>query len=66
MGKRYLDKYHELFKNTGVKLVLSEHNHNYQRLEKDGITYVVSGLGGQSKYKISNPEIKCLLMYTDF
>ena len=49
------DKYHELFKNTGVKLVLSGHNHNYQRLEKDGITYVVSGLGGQSKYKISNP-----------
>ncbi|HEX5519749.1 MAG TPA: metallophosphoesterase, partial [Candidatus Nitrosocosmicus sp.] len=45
-------KYHELFKNTGVKLVLSGHNHNYQRAEKDGITYVISGLGGQSKYKI--------------
>jgi predicted MPP superfamily phosphohydrolase len=49
------DKYHELFRNTGVKLVLSGHNHNYQRVEKDGITYVISGLGGQSKYKISNP-----------
>jgi DNA repair exonuclease SbcCD nuclease subunit len=48
-------KYHELFKNTGVKLVLSGHNHNYQRAEKDGITYVISGLGGQSKYKISHP-----------
>ena len=48
-------KYHELFKNTGVKLVLSGHNHNYQRAEKDGITYVIIGLGGQSKYKISHP-----------
>ena len=48
-------KYHQLFKNTGVKLVLSGHNHNYQRAEKDGITYVISGLGGQSQYKISHP-----------
>ena len=48
-------KYHELFKNTGVKLVLSGHNHNYQRSEKDNITYIISGLGGQSQYKISHP-----------
>ena len=59
-------KYHGLFKNSGVKLVLSRHNHNYQRAEKDGITYIISGLGGQSKYKISHREIKCLLTYTDF
>jgi predicted MPP superfamily phosphohydrolase len=48
-------KYHQLFKNTGVKLVLSGHNHNYQRAEKDGITYIISGLGGQSQYKIAHP-----------
>jgi Icc protein len=48
-------KYHKLFKNTGVKLVLSGHNHNYQRAEKDGITYIISGLGGQSKYSITYP-----------
>jgi len=48
-------KYHQLFKNTGVKLVLSGHNHNYQRAEKDGITYIISGLGGQSQYKIVHP-----------
>jgi len=46
------NKYHQLFKNTGVKLVLSGHNHNYQRAEEDGITYIISGLGGQSQYKI--------------
>lgn len=49
-----LGKYHEIFKNTGVKLVLLGRNHNDQRAEKDGITYVISGLGGQSKYKISH------------
>ncbi len=45
-------KYHTLFKNTGVDMVLSGHNHNYQREEKDGITYIISGLGGRSQYKL--------------
>ncbi len=46
------NKYHDLFKNTGVDMVLSGHNHNYQREEKDGINYIISGLGGRSQYKI--------------
>ena len=45
-------KYHDLFKDTQVDIVLSGHNHNYQREEKDGINYVISGLGGRSQYKI--------------
>ena len=49
-------KYHDLFKNTGVDLVLSGHNHNYQREEKDGVNYIVSGLGGRSQYKIAEPN----------
>jgi tartrate-resistant acid phosphatase type 5 len=51
-GNATFVKYHELFKNTGVKLVLSGHNHNYQRAEKDGVTYVISGLGGRSQYPV--------------
>jgi len=47
-----LIKFHSLFKNTGVDMVLSGHNHNYQREEKDGINYIISGLGGRSQYKI--------------
>jgi hypothetical protein len=35
-----------LFETHGVDLVLSGHNHNYQRSEAGGITYVVSGGGG--------------------
>lgn len=45
-------KYHDLFKKTEVDMVLSGHNHNYQREEKDDINYVISGLGGRSQYKI--------------
>ena len=45
-------RYHTLFKNSGVDIVLSGHNHNYQREEKDGITYIISGLGGRSQYKM--------------
>jgi hypothetical protein len=35
-----------LFETHGVDLVFSGHNHNYQRSEAGGITYVVSGGGG--------------------
>lgn len=45
-------KYHDLFKDTHVDIVLSGHNHNYQREEKDGINYIINGLGGRSQYKI--------------
>lgn len=36
-----------------VVLVLSGHDHNYQRFESDGITYVVSGGGGRPLYDLS-------------
>jgi predicted phosphodiesterase len=50
--KTLFNKYHSLFKNTGVDIVLSGHNHNYQREEKDSINYIISGLGGRSQYKM--------------
>lgn len=34
------------FKEWGVDLVLSGHEHNYERLEYKGLTYVIDGLGG--------------------
>lgn len=33
----------------GADLVLAGHDHHYERLELDGITYVVNGLGGNPK-----------------
>ncbi len=35
-----------IFKNGNVDLVISGHEHHYERLIKDGITYVITGTGG--------------------
>lgn len=36
----------KLFKERGVDLVLAGHDHDYERLEKDGLVHVVAGGGG--------------------
>jgi hypothetical protein len=49
----------------GADLVLSGHDHIYERLERDGITYVVSGLGGKSIRGIRNIESGSVVRYND-
>jgi hypothetical protein len=44
-----------LFENSHVPLVLSGHDHNYERLFQDGITYVVSGGGSTALYQQGRP-----------
>ena len=39
-----------LWKRYGVSLVLNGHNHDYERIERDGITYIVTGGGGYPLY----------------
>jgi hypothetical protein len=34
----------------GAQLVLAGHDHSYERIIHDGITYVVNGLGGAERY----------------
>ena len=42
-----------LFESYGVQLVLSGHDHNYQRFATtDGVTYVVHGGGGAGLYRL--------------
>lgn len=41
---------HDLFVQHGVKLVLTGHNHCYERFLVDGITYVMDGGGGAAGY----------------
>jgi len=41
-----------LFERYGVRLVLSGHDHNYQRFERNGVTYVVHGGGGAGSYTL--------------
>ncbi|OAA28364.1 hypothetical protein AT15_04630 [Kosmotoga arenicorallina S304] len=43
-----------LFEKYGVDLVLTGHDHNYQRIEHNGITYIVTGGGGASLYGIKD------------
>lgn len=40
-----------MFEQDGVRLVLSGHDHNYQRLVVNGITYIVSGGGSATVYQ---------------
>ncbi|HUV42513.1 MAG TPA: metallophosphoesterase [Patescibacteria group bacterium] len=45
---------HPLFKKYGVQLVLSGHNHFYERVVADGITYITAG-GGNNVRAIPTP-----------
>lgn len=44
------DSLHELFRRYGVRYVFSGHEHLYNLMEKDGVSYVISGGGGASLY----------------
>jgi hypothetical protein len=45
-GYSYDVIYHPIFVETGVDIVFNGHAHNYERIEKDGVTYLVLGGGG--------------------
>jgi len=45
-GYSYDVIYHPIFVETGVDMVINGHAHNYERIEVDGITYLVVGGGG--------------------
>lgn len=47
----------------GADLVLAGHDHGYERLSVDGITYVVSGLGGAPRYSFGAPIEGSLFRY---
>ena len=38
------------FAEWGADVVLSGHDHTYERISRDGITYFVNGLGGMTRY----------------
>jgi len=50
--------YHQLFKDSGVDIVLQAHNHNYQRFLIDNVSYYVLGTGmhdnGSELYSIKS------------
>jgi hypothetical protein len=53
------------FKEWGAELVLSAHDHTYERILRDGLVYVVNGLGGSTKYPFVIPIEGSQVRYND-
>lgn len=49
----------------GADLVLAGHDHTYERVELDGVTYVVNGLGGTPRYAIGPPVTGSAARFAD-
>jgi tartrate-resistant acid phosphatase type 5 len=49
----------------GADLVTAGHDHCYERLVVDGLTYIVSGLGGTSIYSFADPEEGSVSRYNE-
>ena len=47
----------------GADAVLAGHDHFYERLEVDGVPYLINGLGGKSIYAFAEPIPESLLRY---
>ncbi len=46
------------FREWGADLVLSGHDHLYERIVRDGFPYIINGLGGAARYAF-DPPIAC-------
>lgn len=53
------------FAGWGADLVLSGHDHTYERIHRDGIVYVINGLGGGSIYPFAIIDEGSQLRYND-
>lgn len=51
------------FKNWGASIVMSGHEHIYERLNIDSLTYIINGLGGKSIYPMGTPVTGSLVRY---
>lgn len=53
------------FKQIGIDLVISGHEHSYERLLIDGMTYIVNGLGGINWTGFGTPIAGSVVRYTN-
>jgi len=53
------------FHDHGVDLVLAGHDHDYERIERDGITYVVNGAGGNGLRAFKEPVAGSRVRFND-
>ena len=45
-------KFARYLKNYGIRYVISSHDHNYQRIERNGLVQIILGGGGAPLYKV--------------
>jgi hypothetical protein len=57
-GAVVLSSWVPAFESSNVVLVLSGHDHNYERLERSGITYLVSGGGSSVLYPLEERVVE--------
>ena len=53
------------FKEWGAHAVFAGHDHTYERLVVDDLTYFVNGLGGRSRYSFPNVLPESIVRYND-
>lgn len=53
------------FKEWGANIVLSGHEHNYERLYADSLFFIVNGLGGKSIYSFLESIPESIIRYND-
>ena len=52
------------FADWGIDLVMSGHDHTYERVAQNGITYLVNGIGGASLYTFGTPVAGSQVRYS--
>lgn len=57
---------HPLFKESGIDIVFSGHDHNYEKLQKDGVYYIVTGGGGAPLYDLKKKDESSLLFIKEY
>jgi hypothetical protein len=53
------------FADWGISAVFTGHDHTYERIERDGITYFVNGLGGQVRYDFLDVTLGSIVRYNE-
>ncbi len=51
------------FQSWGAHVVLAGHEHNYERIIRNGFPYMVNGLGGDSRYPFGTPITGSVVRY---
>ncbi len=57
---------HPLFKEYGIDIVFSGHDHNYEKLYKDGVYYIITGGGGAPLYDLKKKDENSLLFIKEY